>query len=189
MVDLFIQTDVPHIRQRIKLELDAEFRSDSMKLPMAATPMATAVETANIFALALKPDTMVESQKDNIAQHLGTIPSNNYPSQSDTDSNLDILFQDCSKTRNFIKASGNFIVHRHRDKCPDQLKAILPLSDNYSYVIEDFKAAKHSSPDNIQFDATVRINLTSKEEADQWLSEFMSYSSAHTESQRHARLL
>ena len=62
-----------------------------------------------------------------------------------------------------------------RDECPHSLKQVLPMSGKYTYVIEDFKdTCSVQSQDTPNFEATVRINISEKQHADQWLDEFMS---------------
>ena len=55
------------------------------------------------------------------------------------------------------------------------MKEVLPPSEKYTYIIEEYESCPktHDTP---KFEATVRINITNKAQADQWLQEFMSHS-------------
>ncbi len=64
-----------------------------------------------------------------------------------------------------------------RSECPATLQSVLPLSDQYMYVVESLKEVEPIVHDDTpQFDTFCRINLTSKAEADKWLAEFMEHS-------------
>ena len=60
------------------------------------------------------------------------------------------------------------------DECPDNLKEVLP-PEKYTYIIEEYESCPktHDTP---KFEATIRINITNKAQADQWLQEFMCHS-------------
>ena len=50
----------------------------------------------------------------------------------------------------------------------------MPSSDNYTYIVEEFIPSKETGNfDTPQFDATIHLNLDSKDAVDTWLAEFM----------------
>ena len=61
------------------------------------------------------------------------------------------------------------------NECPSSLKPILPQSTEYSYIIEEFTESEPLN-DTPNFEATVRINISDKQQADKWLQDFMTRS-------------
>ena len=64
----------------------------------------------------------------------------------------------------------------NRNDCPKQLRAVVPQSNKYIYVIDEFKVSEQHCLDSLQFSATLRINLATKADAEQWLKQFMCHS-------------
>ena len=63
-----------------------------------------------------------------------------------------------------------------REGSPSVLHDFLPQSKNYIYVVESVQVLSLSSCDSPQPRMTLRINLSTKNEADKWMSEFMELS-------------
>ncbi len=197
---------MPQIRARIQSELKNRHMSGVIGAPPnQSAPNPSRVpsgEEADTSHVTHTPHAESELEKENNqpTTHLRTnstlangLPSNQStvtPSRSmlaekkvdsggnaDIESDSDEDFQVQPPTKKFIRQKDHSCCSGvSNSQCPEQLREILPPSDEYSYVIEEFKPCTNAPHDTPSFETTLRINLADKSMADQWLKEFMSQS-------------
>ena len=56
------------------------------------------------------------------------------------------------------------------------LKQVLPLHEQYTYIIETYQESRESHKDAPQFSATIRINLQNETDARDWINEMSNHS-------------
>ena len=156
---------MPGIRKRIKEEL----RQHSISLPLTKSVNPQESDTPH-----LRGKDVITFSKEKHYSGGENVQSHYSPENASDDlprHNSLVQSNPCTKSN-----TSNAYTVVDREGSPSVLHDILPPSKDYTYVVENVQVLSLSSHDSPQLRTTLRINLSTKNEADKWMSEFMEHS-------------